>query len=144
MYRILLLLIEKSRRVWVIKRYVFSGQCGRARCLRLLHSPLHRKSDYPTFVQHVAMWDMTLGAYRFRLFFTGLKQKQTRLWLGLKENFTWSLIFSFLLPAKGESEVYYVDLALHFLVPVPPIMCFIISIPEKWKTDVGVMEGWRQ
>lgn len=75
---------------------------------------------------------------------TELKQKQTRLWLGLKENFTWCLISSFLLPVKGESEVYYVDLVLHFLVPVPPIMRFIISIPAKWKTDVAVMEGWRQ
>lgn len=56
-------------------------------------------------------------------------------------HFTWCLIFSFLLPVKGESKVYYVDLALHFLVPVPPIMCFIISILVKWKTDVAVMEG---
>ena len=87
---------------------------------------------------------MTFKTYRFKLFFTWLKQKQTCLWLCLKENFTWYLISSFLLPVKSESEVYYVDLALHFLVPVPPIMCFIISIPVKWKTDVAVMEGWRQ
>lgn len=46
-----------------------------------------------------------------------------------------------LLPVRSESDVYYVDLALLFLVPVLPIMCFIISIPLKWKTDVAVMEG---
>lgn len=87
------------------------------------------------------MWEKMLRAYRFRLFFSGLKQKQTRLWLGLKQNFTWCLISSFFLPVKGESEVYYVDLAVHFLLPVLPIMCFIISIPLKWKTDVAAMEG---
>lgn len=60
------------------------------------------------------MWQMTLRAYRFRLFFTELKQKQTHLWLGLKENFTWCLISSFLFPVKGESEVCYVDLRYIF------------------------------
>lgn len=89
------------------------------------------RDDYSTFVQHVAMWGTTLGAYRFRLFLTRLKQKQTRLWLGQKENFTWYLISSSLFPVKGESEVYYVDLALHILVPVVPVMRFIISIPVK-------------
>lgn len=78
--------------------------------------------------------------YRFKLFFM-LKQKQTHLWLCLKETFTWYFISSFHLPVKGESEVYYVDLALHFLVSVPPIMYFIISILVKCKTDVAVMEG---
>lgn len=47
--------------------------------------------------------------------------------------------FSLLLPVEGESEVYYVDLVLHVLVPA--MMCFIISIPVKWKTDVAVMIG---
>lgn len=41
----------------------------------------------------------------------------------------------------GESEVCYVFLEQHFLVPVPTIMCFTISIPLKSKTDVAVMEG---
>ena len=44
MCKLLLILTEKSNRVWVAKRYVFTGQRGRARCMRLLHSPLHRKS----------------------------------------------------------------------------------------------------
>lgn len=58
-----------------------------------------------------------------------------------KRELPWCLISSSLLPVKGESKAHYVDLALHFLGPVPPIMCFIISIPAKWKADVAVMEG---
>lgn len=91
---------------------------------------------------------MTFGAYRFRVFFTRLKQKQLCLELGLKENFTWYLIYLFLFPVKGESEVYYVDSVLHFLAQYPNNYVFYHINPWKmengWGCWMKTMSGMRQ
>lgn len=57
----------------------------------------------------------------------------------LEREVTRCLISSSLFPVKG--EVFYVYLALHILVPLLPIVSFIVSIPVKFKTDVAAMEG---
>lgn len=59
------------------------------------------------------------------------KARKTHLWHSLKEDVIRSLISPSLCAVEGKSEVHYVDMALHFLVPLLPIMCFIVSILEK-------------